>query len=383
MPGAGAPIIRFGTSQLGAAAAADVATDGASGAALTVVFATGEYNHDELGIALAARGITRVVGVTSGRVIGPAGVQAQGVTGFHLPASRFAVADTLIENAAELSLPEAHDRIRRLWADLEQHSDPGLEHRFAMLFVDGEARCEERLTAMLGMGLNGVPLVGGSAGDLYFNPLGHGPAGAPLLYRSRGTRSSAILCLVASKSPIVAYCHNHYVTGGRRAVITRAEPQQRVVHEIDGRPALGVYASLCGFRTPPRSGEGFASRPMMVKIGGQHYPRGVQRIRAGGALEFACAMERGLVVTIAKPGDMVARLKDLFDSMRARIGMPELVIGLDCAARATYMEQEGLTRRVETLLSAHAVTGFATLGEQYNAIHANNSLTCLGIAAPS
>ena len=130
------------------------------------------------------------------------------------------------------------------------------------------------------------------------------------------------------------------------------------------------------------SAEDFAPFPLLIRIGGQYYARGVQRIAGGGALEFACAIERGLVATIARPGDMVVRLAELFDAMRARLGRPELVIGLDCAARAAYMERQGLTGRIAPLLTAHAVTGFATLGEQYNTIHANNSFTCLGLAAP-
>ena len=109
----------------------------------------------------------------------------------------------------------------------------------------------------------------------------------------------------------------------------------------------------------------------------------MQRIYPNGALEFACALEPGLVVTLAKPGDMIASLDNLFAGMRAQIGVPELVIAVDCAARTAYMEREGFTRGIEAILRPHAVTGFASLGEQFNTIHANNSFTCLGVAAPS
>jgi hypothetical protein len=98
-------------------------------------------------------------------------------------------------------------------------------------------------------------------------------------------------------------------------------------------------------------------------------------------LEFACALEPGLVVALGKPGDMIARLDELLRGMRAQIGQPELVIGVDCAARTAYMEREGLTAGIEALLKPHAVTGFSSLGEQFNTMHANNSFTCLGVAA--
>jgi hypothetical protein len=121
----------------------------------------------------------------------------------------------------------------------------------------------------------------------------------------------------------------------------------------------------------------------MIRIGGHYYARGMQRIYPDGALEFACALEPGLVVALAKPGDMVASLDGLFDTMRRRIGPPELVIGVDCAARTAYMERQGLEKGIEALLRENCVTGFSSLGEQFNTIHANNSFTCLGVAAPS
>jgi hypothetical protein len=76
---------------------------------------------------------------------------------------------------------------------------------------------------------------------------------------------------------------------------------------------------------------------------------------------------------------MIASLDGLFAAMRRQIGAPDLVIGFDCAARTAYMESQGLTKGVEALLKEHAVTGFSSLGEQFNTIHANNSFTCLGI----
>jgi len=383
MAAAAAPIVRFRSVAPGVAAAADAVAAGAGGAALTVLFATSHYDLADLGRALAARGVTRAIGAATGRVIGTHGAEAQGVTGFHLPAGRFAVAETLIEDAAALSLPEARERIRSLKATLARGAGAALPNRFALLLVDCAARCEERLAAMLGVELSGVPLVGGSAGDYFFNPPGRSPDPVPLLHHGSGRRGGALLCLVATSAPLAAYCHNHYVAGERKVVITDADPPRRIVHEIDGRPALKVYASLCGFRrTAALSGEDFAPYPLMIRIGGQYYARGMQRVVGSSSLEFACAIERGLVAAIARPGDMVARLEELFETLRARIGVPELVIGLDCAARTVYMERQGLTARVTSLLTRHAVTGFATLGEQYNTIHANNSFTCLGLAAP-
>jgi hypothetical protein len=362
-------------------AAAAAIGAGSGNSALTVVFASAVHDFAALGRELAARGVKRVIGAATGRSLGANGFDASGIAGFHLPAGRFASADTVLEDVAHIGLPDLRARVHQLRLELAHGPGGSLEHRFALLLVDAESRCEERLAAVLGMELNGMPLIGGSAGDLYFNPLGHPPGSSSLLHHTSAKRGGAILCLVASGSPVVAYCHNHYIRTDKKLVITGADPARRLVWEIDGRPALGIYAKACGFRRPPRESRDFAPFPLMIRIGGHDYPRGMQRIYSDGGLEFACALEPGLVVALAKPGDMIASLEGLFATMRARIGAPELVVGLDCAARTAYMEREGLTKRIETLMQAHSVTGFASLGEQFNTIHANNSFTCLGVAA--
>jgi hypothetical protein len=372
-------ITRFRTSGDPATAAAVIAADSAD-SALTVIFASA---HDlaALGRELAARGIKRVIGAATGRIIGADGFEASGVSGFHLPAGRFAAAEVVLEEVAGMGLPEVRAHVRELRVELARAAGPALTHCFALLLVDAESRCEERLAAVLGMELNGVPLIGGSAGDLYFNPLGHPHGSSTLLHRNLPQRGAAILSLVASATPVIAYCHNHYIHSNKKFVITDADPARRLVREIDGRPALEVYAAACGFRKRPCESRDFAPFPLMIRIGGHYYPRGMQRIYPDGTLEFACALEPGLVVALGKPGDMIARLDDLLAAMRAQIGAPELIIGVDCAARTAFMEREGLTVGMEALMRPHAVTGFASLGEQFNTIHANNSFSCLGVAA--
>ena len=363
-----------------AAAADAVAAERREGAA-TILFASTCHDLAALGRELALRGVDRVVGAATGRVISAEGFAAGGVSGFHLPPHRFAAADTLLEDVAGMALPELRSRVHRLRRELDEVRESGLEHCFAILLADAESRCEERLAGVLGMELNGVPLIGGSAGDLYFNPLGHPPGSTRLLYHGAAKRAAAVLCLVASASPVAAYCHNHYMPSDKKMVITDADPARRVVREIDGRPALEVYAAACGFRRTPRESRDFAPFPLMIRIGGHYYARGMQRIYPDGALEFACALEPGLVVALGRPGDMIASLDGLFSTMRGRIGAPDLVIGVDCAARTAYMEREGLTKGIESLLRRNSVVGFSSLGEQFNTVHANNSFTCLGVAS--
>jgi len=347
----------------------------------TVLFSTSHYDLGKLGRALRAAGHHRVVAAATGRAIGPAGFLREGVSGFHLPAGRFKVADALIEDVRTFGLPDARQVVQSLLRRLHKGTESGSPHLFAMLLVDAEPRCEERLVAALGTELGGVPVVGGSAGDVYFNPSGQNTTAASVLHQGRAVRGGAVLCIVASQDPVLALSHHNFVAGGRRLVVTDADPDRRLVREIDGRSALKVYAAACGLKSQPKDASAFSPYPLMIKAGGQYFARGMQRIYEDGSIEFACAIEPGLVVTVAQPVDMLERLTGTFDTLNKALGVPELVIGFDCAARTSFMERHGLTEAVSGLFEKNRVVGFSTLGEQFNTIHVNNSFTCLGVGA--
>jgi hypothetical protein len=379
-----APIVSVSTSVRGErAAAAEIAAQlPRSLNGFTVLFSSTHYDLGKLGKALHALGRSRVVAAATGRAIGRDGFLPAGITGFHLPAGRFKVADALIESTARFGLPEARELVRSLRARLQRGRNSRLPQLFGMLLVDAEPRCEERLIATIGTELGGVPIAGGSAGDVYFNPAGQRTGAPRILHGRQALRGAAVLTLVACEEPVLALSHHNFIPGRKRFVITDADPERRLVHEINGEKALKVYADACGLKGGHYTARDFAPYPFMLRIGERHFARGMQRIYPGGTIEFACAMEPGLVVTIARPTDMVTRLREMFASMKGAIGQPELVIGFDCAARTAYMERSGLTGPITALLVSHGVVGFATLGEQFNTIHANNSFTCLGVASP-
>lgn len=322
------------------AAAADIHQQSGADVGFTVLFSSSRYRLPELGRALQALGRDRIVAAATSRAIGRGGFLSDGITGFHLPVERFHVADELIESVARFGLPDARKITRSLRRRLEKQTQWRLAHQFGLLLVDAESRCEERLVAALSMELGNVPIVGGSAGDVFFNPLGRSRE-PRLLHSGRALHGAAIFCLIASQQPVLALTHHHFVPGKRQLVITSASPERRLVREIDGRKAVTAYAVAAGLRKPPKDVEDFSPFPLMIRVGGQYFARGMQRVYPDGSLEFACAMEPGLVVTVAKPVDMVKRLKEMFEHMRNSIGHPELVIGFDCAARASSWSGAG------------------------------------------
>jgi hypothetical protein len=123
----------------------------------------------------------------------------------------------------------------------------------------------------------------------------------------------------------------------------------------------------------------FGEHTLMVKIGGEYFVRSIQKVGADGSLTFYSAIEQGVVLTLAAPGDLIADLRDLFAAMQNDIGPPQLVIGFDCVLRGLEMERRQTRHVVSGLMAANNVVGFATYGEQYQAMHLNQTFTGVAI----
>lgn len=94
---------------------------------------------------------------------------------------------------------------------------------------------------------------------------------------------------------------------------------------------------------------------------------------------FACAIDEGVVMTIAHGKDMIEDLEGMFETVQSRIGKPILTLGCDCVFRRLEMERKGLQGDIERIMMKNKVIGFSTYGEQYKASHINQTFTGVAI----
>jgi hypothetical protein len=123
----------------------------------------------------------------------------------------------------------------------------------------------------------------------------------------------------------------------------------------------------------------FSTYPVVVRVGGQYFVRSIGFVAEDESLQFFCAIDEGLVLTLAKGVDMVVNLNEAFDEVRNEIGTPQLVLGCDCILRKLEVEREGLTEQIGQIFMDNNVIGFATYGEQFNAMHVNQTFTGVAI----
>jgi hypothetical protein len=119
----------------------------------------------------------------------------------------------------------------------------------------------------------------------------------------------------------------------------------------------------------------------MLKIGGEYYVRSIQKANPDGSLTFYCAIETGLVLTVAKGKALLENLHARMDSLRREVHGLKLVLGCDCILRRLELQQKGLLSEALNVLGGADFIGFSTYGENYNGIHVNQTLTGLALGS--
>jgi hypothetical protein len=342
---------------------------------LAVFYCASDFDLPALGQALDRRftGIN-LIGCTTAGEITPQGYLAGAITGFSLAGPNLDVATQLIRLDPFDSAACARDVTALMEGFGKRDSRaPSAADTFAFFLIDGLAMQEELVVSCVHPNLQGIELIGGSAGDdVRF--------GATHLYSQGSFRqNTALLTLVRTNLPFKAFRTQHFVHSDKRMVVTRADPARRVVYQINGKPAAREFARLVGLQITELTPMIFATHPVVVRIGGQYFVRSIAKVNDDESLTFFCAIDEGIVLTIAKGVDMVENLQRAFDQVRAVVGPPQLVLGCDCILRRLESERENIKDKIGKIFADNNVIGFATYGEQFNAMHVNQTFTGVAI----
>jgi hypothetical protein len=121
-----------------------------------------------------------------------------------------------------------------------------------------------------------------------------------------------------------------------------------------------------------------ATHPLTVRVGGDDYVRSIRSVNEDSSLTFYCAIDEGIVLSAGTGIDIVRDLHQLFARIERAVGPPAAVLGFDCIFRRLELQTRGMERHVSGMLAANNVVGFSTYGEQFQAMHLNQTFS--GIA---
>lgn len=329
------------------------------------------YDATELAAALtsAFEGVT-VSGCSTSGSIGPNGMMESGVLLIAFPRKGFRIHTGVIEDVAAFGVERATDMVRELKTRMGiQNCEKLAERVFGMMLVDGLSNAEETLVAAVHWAFGDMQLIGGSAGDgLAFRQ-------TSLIHEGRVLEQSAILMLVESDYPFRIFQTSNFEPTQIKLVVTAADADCRTVQELNAEPAAREYAAAIGLLQDELGPFSFASYPLVVKVGGDYYPRSIRNMNPDGSLSFFCAIDEGLVFTVARPKDMLRSTERALAELDQALGGIDIVLGFDCVLRRLDAENRQIRRQMEDLYRSYGVVGFHTYGEQLNAMHLNQTLT--------
>lgn len=316
---------------------------------------------------------TPVSGCSTAGEMGPLGMMQGGLVLIAFPEIGFRVLSEVIPAIDQGGVERASDIARRLKTQIILGSNrSSRDNVFALVLIDGLSNKEEALIAAIHWSLDDIELVGGSAGDgLAFQR-------TALIHRNTPVRGGAILFLIESLTPFAVFKTQNFEPTPIKLVVTAADVENRIVHELNAEPAAREYAAAIGLQPNELGPFSFASYPLVVKVGGDYYCRSIRNMNTDGSLSFFCAIDEGLVFTVARPNDMVRSTQETLEELDAKLGGTDFVLGFDCILRRLDSESRQVRHKIEELYQRFGVTGFHTYGEQFNGMHLNQTLT--GIA---
>ncbi|MFT3732465.1 MAG: FIST N-terminal domain-containing protein [Hyphomicrobium sp.] len=309
---------------------------------------------------------------TSGEV-GPLGMTEGGIVFIAFPEAGFRIMSEVIPDIDKGGVERASEIARRLRVQMITGvSRAARENIFAMVLVDGLSDREEPLAAALHWSLDDMELVGGSAGD------GFAFKKTALIHRGNLVRRGAILFVIETTSPFRVFKTQNFEPTPIRLVVTAADSENRIVYDLNAEPAASEYASAIGVSVDELGPSSFAAYPLIVRVGGEYFGRSIRNMNSDGSLSFFCAIDEGLVFTVGRPRDMVSSTLETLQHLDADLGGIDFVLGFDCILRRLDAETGQNRHAVEEIYGRFGLAGFYTYGEQFNAMHLNQTLT--GIA---
>lgn len=347
--------------------------------ACVVFFCSPRYDLKVLSSALQGHFVgTTLIGCTTAGEISQRGLTENSITAFSLPKSHFAVEPLLLSNLAFLGEDQvAHAVQDKVYALEKKAIAMASGQSFALALLDGMSIREEIMLGLLSDALGGMPLLGGSAGDgLDF--------GDTYVYHAGAFHgNAAVMLLVNTRCPFRVVSGHHFGPSAEKLVVTRADPERRVVLEINAEPAAPEYCRIMGLSLDELCAETFANNPLGVRVGENLYVRSIQSVNDDLSLTFFCAIDTGIVLTKLRDVGMIEHFQAMMRDVHDAIGETQVVIGCDCIHRVIEAESNGLSTSLSNTYRKHRVVGFNTYGEQRDGLHLNHSFTGIAIGDPN
>jgi hypothetical protein len=343
--------------------------------ALIVLFCSADYDLDAVSAACReCFADVPVIGCTGAGGIGTEGYFDRGMVAISFSEGAIVPVTKHLDQLDHFSVRACRDAVSNMVVELKRTTpEASAQNCFAMLLIDGVSMREEIVARTVQEALGEISLFGGSAGDdLRFER-------TFVLHGGDFHDNSAVLLLAYTPHPFKVFKTQHFIASDKKLMVTAAIPETRTVTKINGLPAGREYARVMGVEVDKLSPMIFAEHPVIVLVGDSEYVRSIQKINEDESLTFLCAIDEGIVLTVAQGVNFSRNLEEAFNAVKLEIGEPQVIFACDCILRNLELKQKGMRDSVLKILQTNNVVGFSTFGEQFGGMHVNQTLTALAI----
>ncbi|NCD33782.1 MAG: hypothetical protein EOL87_10265 [Spartobacteria bacterium] len=332
-----------------------------------VLFCSPVYDQKKLAAAINNSFHCPVIGCTTAGEIGST-YSSDGIVGASFSSEVFRFHSVVIDHLDTIDFKSINAAVCPLQNSLEFSDRLDPAKTFGFLLIDGLSLMTETVAASLYSATNGIHIIGGSAGGRLDFKETH------VFDGNKFVSNAAVFSLIETKLPFKPFKLQHFAPSDKEMVTTEADSSRRIVYEINGEPATQEYADIIGVPVDKLTSQVFAMHPVMLQIGNDWYVRSIKNATDDGALTFFCAIDNGLPLTVGKGIGFTATLREKVKEIQAEFPSIEMTLGADCILRRIEISENNNHKEVEAELSKIKFMGFSSFGEQFNAIHVNQTL---------
>jgi hypothetical protein len=219
-----------------------------------------------------------------------------------------------------------------------------------------------------------VMVLGGSAGD------GNDFSQTCVIANDAVLRDVAVFCLIETDLEVRDLIFDHFSATDTRMIVTRANPAQRSLLEINAEPAAEEYARIVGVPVSELSPLVFARHPLLVNMGGRYFVRAIREPTDDGGLLLMSSIDTGAVMSLGLAEDLTVGFEAM---LRDLPSTPSLILSFDCILRRLAMEHAGLGSAIKDIFCRYNMAGFNTFGEQHGGMHMNQTFVGLAFMEPT
>lgn len=310
-----------------------------------------------------------VVGCTTAGELSNQGFTEGSISALSIAADDFEAAPYLMKEINRKVLFAKNDIIRVAETiGLSQDSEDG----FILTLIDSSQAAEEKILSLLRNNFPKLNIVGGSAADEDFKE-------TLVSVNGETMENAAAIVFVRTSHEMLFHKENIYTPTDIQLEVTKANIQQRLVLELNGKPAAEEYARILGIDVGylrENFRDVFFSNPLGRTFGEDIWITAPTSIVDDKAIAFASLILPGTRVKLLKPVDAVAEAVKTVETIKQKLPNCKGAILFNCLLRYMQFKQDNQTEIIaREYAKLGPICGFNTHGEQLQRHHMNQTLT--------